>query len=73
MYPLVWYDLTREQYSRSRGRGGDSIILTKERRRGREIPDSYGAAISLVYATVPRLHVTPYNLSSQQLLLIIKK
>jgi hypothetical protein len=65
MYPLVWYDLTREQHSRSRGRGGDSIILTEERRRGREIADSYGAAISLVHATVPRLHVPPCDLSSQ--------
>jgi hypothetical protein len=44
MYPLVWYDLTREQHSRSRGRVEDSIILTKERRRGREIPDYYGAS-----------------------------
>jgi len=42
----------------------DSIILTKERRRGREIIDSYGAVISLVYATAPRPHVTPCDLSS---------
>jgi hypothetical protein len=42
----------------------DSIILTKERRRGREIIDSYRAIISLVYAIAPRPHVTLYNLSS---------
>jgi hypothetical protein len=44
MYPLVWYDLTREQYSRSRGSVGDSIVLTKEGRRERELARPYACA-----------------------------
>ena len=36
MYPLVWYDLTREQHSRSKGRGGrlNCINFGEKKRKG---------------------------------------